>query len=290
MAQMGGGAGFDRWGPDRLPSLTALLTGTLPDEALTSDELLACCWDDPDPAVVLGATSGAAVGAGVVRAANGHRIGHVRLLVVASECRRQGLGRATLAALEGWFAEQGASEVRVGGEAPFYLWPGIDVRHTAALSLLEGAGYAGSGAICNMACPSSFRQPAPAGVEVRRVLTDDDASLASDMVRRTWPEWGPEVGRSIEHGSCVAAWEDNMVLGFGCHSVNRGGWIGPIGTVPAAQGRGVGGAVLGALCADLTAAGYRRAEISWIGPVGFYARTADAHVSRVFQTRSRQLS
>jgi ribosomal protein S18 acetylase RimI-like enzyme len=54
-------------------------------------------------------------------------------------------------------------------------------------------------------------------------------------------------------------------------------------TDPARQRRGVGNAVLAALCADLgDAHGVERAEISWVGPVGFYAK-AGAHVGRVFR-------
>ncbi|MEJ7585564.1 MAG: GNAT family N-acetyltransferase, partial [Acidimicrobiales bacterium] len=195
-----------------------------------------------------------------------------------------------VAAVESWFAERGVRDVHAGGEAPFYLWPGVDVRQTAALCLFEAVGYAERGAVCNLSCPSSFRSPPPSGVELRRVLTEEDADGVVAMVDAMWPWWRAETMRAIDQGSCLAAREGNgEVLGFGCHSVNRGGWIGPIGTATHAQGRSIGRAVLGALCADLGTAGYRRAEISWVGPVGFYARAADAHVSRVFQSRGRRL-
>jgi mycothiol synthase len=75
-------------------------------------------------------------------------------------------------------------------------------------------------------------------------------------------------------------------IGFACHSVNRAGWVGPIGVDPAHQRGGVGAAMLSALCTDLQAAGHADAEIAWIGPIGFYAKTAGAAVSRAFVTHT----
>ena len=46
--------------------------------------------------------------------------------------------------------------------------------------------------------------------------------------------------------------------------------------------------VLGALAADIRADGLDTAEISWVGPVGFYA-SAGATVSRVFRLFARDL-
>jgi hypothetical protein len=47
--------------------------------------------------------------------------------------------------------------------------------------------------------------------------------------------------------------------------------------------------LLGAVCRDLQLAEFDRAEIAWVGPVGFYAKTAGAEVSRTFRTFSRRL-
>jgi hypothetical protein len=42
------------------------------------------------------------------------------------------------------------------------------------------------------------------------------------------------------------------------------------------------------VCTDLQVAGLAATEISWVGPVGFYARLG-AEVSRVFRTLERRL-
>ena len=73
------------------------------------------------------------------------------------------------------------------------------------------------------------------------------------------------------------------LLGFATHSVNRAGWFGPTGVDADRQRGGIGGPLLAACLEDLQVAGFDRCEISWIGPVGFYAKAAGAVVSRVFQ-------
>jgi len=66
------------------------------------------------------------------------------------------------------------------------------------------------------------------------------------------------VARALDHGTCHVAVagpedveEEGTVLGIGCHSVTRAGWIGPLVVVPGARRRGVGAALLGQICRDL---------------------------------------
>jgi GNAT superfamily N-acetyltransferase len=76
-------------------------------------------------------------------------------------------------------------------------------------------------------------------------------------------------------------------VGFACHSVNRAGWFGPTGTDPARRGAGVGHALLAEVCRDAMVAGYADVEISWIGPMRFYAKAGGA-VSRVFRVLGKR--
>jgi GNAT superfamily N-acetyltransferase len=211
------------------------------------------------------------------------------------------LGRELLAGAEAWAVERGATRVRVGAEAPFYLWPGVDVQWTKALCLFESAGYVPLGAEVNMSCPTTFRAKAPEGVTVRRVLEEDDAAAVVGFSGAHFPHWVPELRRGIEHGGCHAAFAvsdrggafatgDGEVVGFACHSVNRDGWVGPMATHPDRRHRRVGAALLSELCRDLRTAGFNDAEIAWVGPVGFYAKTAGAAVSRVFRILVKRLA
>ena len=276
---------METWGRGELDRILALVADALPGEDLQDDDVVANLFDDPDPVRIIGAPGGAGFVAGVLRGT----VAHVQLLAVQPGARRQRIGTALIEAFEQWaFDEVGATAVVVGAGAPFYLFAGVDVRATAALCLFESLGYRPRGAELNLSFSSRFRAPAPPGVELRRVLEEDDASGAVAFVAAHWPNWVPELERGIEHGAChLALLESGAVAGFGCHSVNRLGWLGPIGTDPERRAGGVGTALLSAIAKDVMAAGIESVEVSWIGPIGFYAKAADASVSRVFRSLAK---
>ena len=193
------------------------------------------------------------------------------------------MGRALLAELEAWAWDLGASQVTLGAAAPFYLWPGVDVRALAMSCLAESAGYRELGLALNMSVPATFRAPAPEGIVIERVLEDVDVAAVEALVARHWPEWTPETSVGLAQGSCFAGFDrDRRAVGFACHSVNRAGWFGPTGTDPACRGAGIGHALLAEVCRDAMVSGYADVEISWIGPMRFYAK-AGGSVSRVFR-------
>jgi GNAT superfamily N-acetyltransferase len=308
------------WGRSRAVDLAALCELALPGERLTVDELESCCWDDScaGAQAVLADPYGTGAVAVSVATAGEHTVGFVKLLAV--EPARQGLGhgRRLLEVAEAWAWDHGATEMRAGASAPFYLWPGIDVHMTRALCLFESAGYSSPSAAINMSCPTTHRAKPPDGVVVRRVIDDADRDATLAFVAREWDNWVPEASRGIDHGACVAAfgtgpvWSGDddsdagdgaassaasgsadgdgggTVVGFACHSVNRAGWVGPMGTRPRLQRSGVGRALLGEVCKDLMVAGLTDAEISWVGPVAFYAKATGAAVSRVFRSAVRR--
>lgn len=277
---------MESWGRRRIDDLARLADAALPGEDLTPDELEGCCWEGGSPSIVLGRREGDAAIAAVVRDEGGRRIGYVQFVAVAPAARRRGFGRELVAAACRWaFDDHGVEAVRAGGGAPFYLWAGVDVHALAALCLFEAAGFRPVGAALNLSFPAHHRAPSPLGVELRRALSDADAAAAVTFVGDRWPGWVAETSRAIEHGAChLAVSGTGAVVGFGCHSVNRAGWLGPMGTDRSVRSSGVGNALLGAIAADLMAAGLESVEVSWIGPVRFYAKAAGATVSRVFRT------
>ncbi len=285
---------MERWDRPKASALAALVDAALPGEGLAEDELVAVCFDDDgagDPMVVFATDDGAGVAAAVVHEAAGRRVGFVQLVAVHPEARRRGHGRALVEAVAAWAGEEhDAAVVAVGGAAPFYLWPGVDVHATPALCLFESLGFTAHGAEINMSFPTRHRAPVPAGLELRRALEEADADAGLAFVARHWPNWVAEAKRAVDHGSChlVVASDDGAVVGFGCHSVNRLGWLGPMGTDPDRRHGGAGNALLGAIATDLMAAGLAEVEVAWVGPVGFYANAAGATVSRTFRTLSRR--
>jgi GNAT superfamily N-acetyltransferase len=270
-------------------SLEALLRAALPEEALSAEELQATLFDDPD-GVVLGDESGEGRGAVGVAVRGG--VGWITVLVVDPAHRRAGVASLLLAAAHRWLAARGITVVRTGAAGPRYLWPGVDVdRHADAVSCFAALGYEPVGETHNHRCDVSFRSVAPDGVAVRRVVlgsADDDAVRA--FAAASYPHWVDEVTRAVPHGCCHGAFMDGgSAVGFACHSVNRAGWIGPMATDPSMQGRGVGSALLGAVCRDLDLAELPEAEIAWVGPDAFYEKAAGTSVSRRFVILGRTL-
>ena len=310
------------WGPERIEDLTALWNLSAPDEPLTADELAGVCFDDPG--VVLATPDGAGVVAVVVRrherpAQRPHApavathavaepdggqpngdvvVGHVRLVTVHPESRRRGLGAWLVRAAEQWMVAQGASVSVLAAEAPIYLWPGVDASNIAAQCLAESTGYRSTGSEINMALTSAFRAPAPDAVVVRRLTDDRDVAAARSLVEATWPQWLVEfdlgVAAACVHGAFVSAVgpdddNDPVAVGFCAHSVLRTGWLGPMGTDPSCRSRGVGSALVSAAATDVMVAGLADVEISWVGPVRFYAKLG-ARRSRSFRSYAKVLA
>jgi GNAT superfamily N-acetyltransferase len=161
---------------------------------------------------------------------------------------------------------------------PRYVWPGVDLGNTRAGMLLESCGFERDWLGTNMAIATSFRRDPPAGCAVER----EQGSGAHDFAMAAYPQWVPELDRAVALGTAFAARDaQGATIGFGCHSVNRAGWIGPMATEPSSQHGGVGSAVVAALCADLATRGHPAGEISWVSNLRFYGKCG-ARVSRLF--------
>ena len=290
----------EEWGRERAVDVTALVAEAMPAEELSVDELLAVCWDDPAPddpgdpvgTVLVVADGGRPIGVAVaiVRTLGDApaqvRLAWLKLIAVHPDHRRRGIGHELLGAVEAWAWAQGATELHLAGSPPFYLWPGIDATATEMLCLVESRGYRDIGSDVNMALGTGFRADPPEGVTTRRIVHDVDVAHIDELVGAHWPEWLDETRRAVEHGCCHGAFvigdDGERAVGFACHSVNRAGWLGPMGTDPDLQQGGVGSALLAQVCRDLQIAEFDATQISWVGPARFYAKNG-ATISRVFR-------
>jgi GNAT superfamily N-acetyltransferase len=263
--------------------LREITDAALPGEDLSEDELAGIL----DEGTILAASDGTGAALTVGPGAPVEPTAAVvALLVVVPGAQGRGVGRALLEAARRQAVERGATAVWAGSGQRAVgpcLWPGVDIHATRALCLFEATGFRVADTVLHAACPTTFRRSPPPGIEVRRVLEDDDARAAIAIAEASAPSVAGDVARAVDHGSCLLASDPDRPIGIGCHSVHRVGWIGPVVIAPSARRRGVGAAVLAALCADLRAAGRPEAEIAWADPLGFYARAAGASVSRVYR-------
>jgi GNAT superfamily N-acetyltransferase len=255
--------------------LEHLCAVALPDESLTAQELADVCFGPDDE--VIGDERGAV--AFTVKQRGLSTSAWILLVAVDPAHQGQGLGRALVRGALDRAASRGARDAHLANAVPRYLWPGVDVMNTRAGMLFESLEFERDIVGINMVIPTTFRRDPPAGVAVEC----ETGSRALDFARRAFPHWEDELAVATARGTAFAARDrDGQTIGFGCHSCNRTAWIGPMATDPHGQHRGVGSAVLAAVCADLAARGHESGQVAWVSNLRFYGKCG-ARVSRVFQ-------
>jgi mycothiol synthase len=232
----------------------------------------------------------------------GAACGYADLIAVAPQARGRGTGAGLLGALEDELRSRGATEIRLAGNPPVYLWPGIDPRYTALTCLAERAGYERCGDAVNMAVDLDVtpldtrdeeRRLASCGIAVRRARPDEAGAVAGWLREGPWgrSSWPEEAERALARGpaGCHIAARDGCYIAFACHGCVRDGWFGPTGTLEHERRNGIGAVLLKRCLADIREAGHRSAQIAWTGPVRFYARAVGARIDRVFWLYRKRL-
>ncbi|MBT8039655.1 MAG: GNAT family N-acetyltransferase [Xanthomonadales bacterium] len=237
---------------------------------------------------------------GVIRDTPDGPRGVVKLLAAAADRRRCGIGSALLRRVEEAMAGRGVRTIRVCESAPNYLTPGVDCRYSAAPYFFERQGYRRIGEACNMsvelsgrafANPAMEKSFADQGIDLRRARSEDREAITT-MLSSHWPSWRAEADKALENDpvTLFIAVTRAEVLGFAAWDANnRGtGWFGPMGTVEAERGQGIGRALLFHCLDDMVRGDVNAAIIPWVDPVGFYRQCAGAAVSRVFNRYEKE--
>ena len=286
------------------PALLALWNRSVPYDALTTGLLHEKVWNEGHPGPRLAAFQGddmVGFAMGAMWGPPNETRGTVKLICVAPERRREGIGGRLLAEVEAGLAEMGAEAVRVAECSPNYLVPGVDLRYTPGWLFVQKHGYAHVGEAVNMhvdlraedwSTSENERGLAEKGVDVRRA-SPGDRQPVMEFLDKHWPAWRPEIANTFRQSpvSLHLAMREDAILGFSAYDANNAGtgWFGPMGTAPEARGLGIGGVLCRRCLGDLRAQGLAAATIPWVAPVGFYAHYAGAHVSRVFHRFEKQL-
>ena len=137
--------------------------------------------------------------------------------------------------------------------------------------------------------------------EVERAITGSGAQGAARRPRpgnRRSPVVGaegaarrPQTGnrRSPVVGGVHAAFRNGEPVAFAAWGGCRPSWFGPMGTLPAASGLGLGSVLLRRCLEDQAALGLDSAQIGWVGPVPFYSNAVGAYIDRVFFLFSKSI-
>lgn len=290
-----------------LPAVVRLCAAALdlPEDAAEAASIVARLRENPDRTPgLLALAGGEPAGVALSSLGSDGRTGHVDLLAVAPAHRRGGVGARLLAGTEELLAAAGATEVRLAANPPCYAWPGVDVRYTPAVCLARRAGYTHDRTAWNMtveltgpAVPAlrstrdAEHRLAAAGVTVRRSVPADLPPLTETVRAHFGGAWPREAADSIgrDGAGCHLALRDGEIVGFAAYGSSRPSWFGPMGTVAAATGLGIGRVLLRRCLRDQYAAGVRRAQIGWVGPERFYADAVGARIERVFFQFGRSL-
>ncbi|MBK9940994.1 MAG: GNAT family N-acetyltransferase [Kouleothrix sp.] len=259
-----------------------------------------CMWD--------GTHLVAAMFGGTRRLDDGHTllhrerpIGTVQLFATDPNYQRQGHATQLLAMLEQRMRGDGLSWLRCGNFAPSYFWPGVDLRYTPGLCMLLRAGFHRKGDAVNMQVDLHARNWDTAaeeahlrsqGFSIRRLQPGDRPAFAA-WLQSTWGSiWQWEALSTYENQpiSAFVALKDDQICAFAAYDTSSfRNAFGPTGTAEAQRWHGLGRVLLYRCLRDLAEQGYAHAEISWVGPISFYARTADAQINRAFYWLEKEL-
>jgi mycothiol synthase len=289
-----------------LPNLLDLCQRTLPLDRFSLPALRRHVLGEPNrnPAYQLSLWDGARlVGAilGGVREMQGHPIAWVRLFAIDPAYRRQGLATRLLAELEGRLRVDGYTRLCIANSVPNYFWPGLDIRYTAGLCFLQRSGFHRADDAVNMQVDLRARdwdttaeeaRLAQAGFTVRRLLPGDRNEFDAWLGHHWSAIWHYEALSSYENDpvSTFVALAAGRICAFASYNTTTFEHVfGPMGTEPALRGHGLGRTLFFRCMRDLKELGYEMAEICWVGPIAFYARVADAWISRTFWLLEKEL-
>lgn len=227
----------------------------------------------------------------------------IGLFAVAAAERRRGIAKALFGRCRAaWPAETKEAEVlALPGN---YFTPGLDPRYTTAIAFLESAGFQRGRDCANLRTDLAGRfdvasdeaELRRAAIEIRRARrdADDRALLAAFFAQDFGDDWRYEANLAMELGppALHLAIQSDRIIAFSAHSTQNREWgfFGPMGTTPAARGKGVGRVLLRRCLNDLFDAGHCTAVIPWVGPISFYHRWAGSVVERVFWRYSLALA
>jgi mycothiol synthase len=225
--------------------------------------------------------------------------GHLDLITVNAEHRRNGIGSALLEHLEVEMAATGCKTLKIEGNAPSYAWAGVDVHYTSGLCFIERMGFVRDRCAVNMevnlttAFDTHERRNdlLTEGIAFRWADSSDEAAL-EELAGRWSARWAPQLMLALARpgsGVCLAE-KDGSQIAFCAFGVNRIHEIGPLWVDQEMRRQGVASVLLKMCCSAQQSLGLMQAELQWAGPLAYFSDVLEAAVNRVFLLYNKRLT
>ncbi len=233
---------------------------------------------------------------GVIKERETEKIGYIKLLVVDSNYRREGIASHLFKIVEDYFLKKGIKTIRVYESYPNYFMPGVDPFYTEAVAFFERIGFKKFNDTSNLIADLSLQDFNTSKEEeslkkeniiCSRAAADDKKEIFEWLESLPhFKAWKHEVSSCFENNpiSLHITRMNGKVNAFSAYDANNKGtgWFGPMGTDDTARGKGIGGVLLKRCLADMKKMGYNKGIIPWVGPIPFYMHYSNARVQRVF--------
>ena len=124
-----------------------------------------------------------------------------------------------------------------------------------------------------------YRLPVlPSLPSVRKPIGSEHGYVIHRVAKEFSPNWSSEASAALSNRpvTLFIAQQHNDLLGFCCYDATARGFVGPIGVIESARGKGVGAALLLACLHDMRTMGYGYAIAGWVGEPEFFRKVAGA--------------
>lgn len=201
----------------------------------------------------------------------------LRLLAVARDRRREGIGTALIAD-----ADARGAEI-LAAEPGNYFTPGVPMADEVSRAFCHARGYIETRWTWNL---DVSLEGIDAPADLVRPSHDDADRVLAFVEREFGRIWRFEAAKAFDRDlpTMFVAETEGSITGFAVHDVNnRGlGFFGPTGVAKAMRGHGIGCRLLLASLADLRRLGYSRAVIPWTDAIEFYRKCSGAEPAHRF--------
>ncbi len=225
------------------------------------------------------------------------RGGHIGLLLVAPDRRRQGIGRALHDAALAHLRALGVNQVQLGGGDP-YLWPGVPSTLSSALAFFHSCGWTYAETSYDLVqdlrgyvSPSALDRRVDGQRIALEIGAHQHAAEVLTFVAREFPSWEGSYRSVVELGDyadlLLARGDDGHIIGTTImYSPLSHPWridvrwktllgedvgaISVVGVAASARRRGVGHALVARASEIVRERGARHCFIGWAWMIGLY--------------------